>query len=163
MATQKFRVDNASGMWVRTEPVVSEATKKVLLPNGQLVEKLAESEKPNWWRVSTTFNGEVVEGFSHSSLLVPDGVPVNGGEPVTMETLLERTLNAISHLSPQARSNYLQAIREGGPMFEQHAGRTARLRCCRISRTGELHRDEEPRTVAIPGRRRGTCPRLSQP
>jgi len=127
MATQKFRVDNASGMWVRTEPVVSEATKKVLLPNGQLVEKLAESEKPNWWRVSTTFNGEVVEGFSHSSLLVPEGVPVNGGEPVTMETLLERTLNAISHLSPQARSNYLQAIREGGPMFEQH-GITTPLR-----------------------------------
>jgi predicted chitinase len=120
MATQKFRVDNASGMWVRTEPVVSEATKKVLLPNGQLVEKLAESEKPDWWRVRTTINGEIVEGFSNKTLLVPDGAPVNGGEPVSMETLLTRTLNALTHLAPEAHSTYLQAIREGGPLFQQH-------------------------------------------
>src|SRR5215475_10034677 len=107
MATQKFRVDNPGGMWVRTEPVVSEATKKVLLPNGQQVEKLGESETPNWWQIRTIFMDEVVEGFSHNSLMVPDGVPVNGGQPVSMETLLERTLNAITHLSSHASSSYL--------------------------------------------------------
>ncbi|HEX6649182.1 MAG TPA: hypothetical protein VF075_06575 [Pyrinomonadaceae bacterium] len=127
MATQKFRVKGSSGMWVRTEPVVSEATRKVLLPQGQLVEKLGESEKPDWWRVSTTFNGEIVEGFSNKTLLVPDGAPFNDGEPVTLGTLLERTLNAITHLSPGARSVYLDAIRDGGPMFVQH-GITTPLR-----------------------------------
>lgn len=127
MATQKFRVDNASGMWLRTEPVVSEATKKVLLPNGQQVEKLGESQTPKWWQIRTIFMDEVVEGFGHNSLMVADSVPVNGGQPVTMEALLERTLNAITHLSPEAGNTYLNAIREGGPLFVQH-GITTPLR-----------------------------------
>src|ERR1044072_2790434 len=54
MAQQKFRVSNAVGMWLRTEPIVSEATKKVLLPKGQFVTKLGETDKPDWWQVRTT-------------------------------------------------------------------------------------------------------------
>lgn len=110
-------------MWLRTEPVVSEATKKVLLPNNQRVEKLEESDKPNWWRISTNVQGNMVEGFSNRTLMVPDDQPANHAEPVnsaTLSTLLTRTLAAINHLAPQARDNYVQAIREGGPLFAEH-------------------------------------------
>ena len=119
MAQQNFRVSNASGMWVRTEPVVSEATQKVLLPDGQLVEKLAESDKPNWWQISTTVDGAIVVGFSHKTLMVADGASGNGVTSTDISALLTRTMNAIAHLAPNAKSAYLQAIREGGPMFEQ--------------------------------------------
>lgn len=123
MAQQRFRVNNPSGMWVRSEPVVSEATKKKLLPNGHSVVKLAETAKPDWWKVSTSFQGETVEGFSNKTLLVPDGQPSNGAEPATPTTLspfLTKTVAVVSQLAPQAKNNYLQAIREGGPLFEEH-------------------------------------------
>ena len=127
---QIFRVNNPAGMWIRTEPLVSEATKKVLLPNGQLVEKLEETAKPDWWRVSTTLQGDIVEGFSNKNLMLPDGQPSNGAEPVTSTTLsslLTKTVAVVIQLAPQAKNNYLQAIREGGSLFEQH-GITTPLR-----------------------------------
>lgn len=120
---QLFRVNNPAGMWIRTEPVVSEATKKVLLPNGHSVEKLEETAKPDWWRVSTTLQGDNVEGFSNKNLMLPDGQPSNGAEPVTSTTLsslLTRTIGVVTQLAPQAKNNYIQAIREGGPLFEEH-------------------------------------------
>ena len=123
MAQQRFRVNNPPGMWLRTAPVVSESTKKKLLPNGQLVEKLEETEKPDWWRIKATIDGASLEGFSNRTLLIADGA-----EPVTstsVAALLAKTLAAVTQLSPQARDNYLQAIREGGPLFEQHGITTA--------------------------------------
>ena len=130
MAQQRFRVNNAAGMWIRTEPVVSEATKKVLLPNGHSVEKQGETNKPDWWRVSANFQGGNVEGVCNKNLMIPDGQPSNGAEPVTSTTLsalLTRTIAVVTQLGPQAKNNYLQAIREGGPMFEEH-GITTPLR-----------------------------------
>lgn len=130
MAQQRFRVNNPTGMWIRSEPVVSEATKKVLLPNGHSVVKLADSAKPDWWKISTSFQGETVEGFSNKTLMVPDGQPSNAAEPVTSTTLspfLAKTVAVVSQLAPQAKNNYLQAIRQGGPLFEQH-GITTPLR-----------------------------------
>jgi putative chitinase len=121
MAQQRFRVNNLNGMWLRSAPEVSEATQKVLLPNGQLVEKLAETEKPAWWHIRTTVDNAVVEGFSNNTLMVPEG------EPGNMSTLLEKTVTAIKKISPGARSVYLDAIREGGPLFEAH-GITTPLR-----------------------------------
>jgi len=67
MPDQKFRVTNVGGMWLRTAPVVSEDTKKVLLPRGQVVNKLSTTDKPNWWRISTTFHGANLEGFSNKN------------------------------------------------------------------------------------------------
>jgi putative chitinase len=130
MAQQRFRVNNAAGMWIRTEPVVSEATKKVLLPNGHSVEKQGETNKPDWWRVSANFQGGNVEGVCNKNLMIPDGQPSNGAEPVTSTTLsslLTRTVAVVTQLAPQAKNNYLQAIREGGSLFEQH-GITTPLR-----------------------------------
>ena len=101
MAQQRFRVNNPSGMWVRSEPVVSEATKKVLLPNGQSVEKLEETAKPDWWKVSTSFQGNTVEGFSNKNLMVADGQPSNGAEPVTSTTLSPAFLVALNYCSAQ--------------------------------------------------------------
>ena len=118
MSQQKFRVNNPPGMWVRTAPVVGEATKKVLLPNGHLVEKLGDTEKPDWWRIRTIVANETVEGFSNNTLMVPDGA--SQPAPSNLSTLLTKTLNAITQLSPNARNNYLHAIRDGGPLFELH-------------------------------------------
>src|SRR5436309_1802508 len=127
MPDQKFRVSNAGGMWLRTAPVVSEDTKKVLLPRGQVVNKVGATEKPDWWRISTTFQDENFEGFSNKNLMVPDDPSNISPLPVTTSDLITRTLAALAHVAPQARDNYLQAIRDGGPLFEQH-GITTGLR-----------------------------------
>lgn len=119
MAQQRFRVNNPPGMWLRTEPVISEATKKALLPNGQLVTKLGETEKPDWWQISTSVEGVDVDGFSNKTLMVPDSQPITGTS-TNLSALLTKTLAAVKKVAPQARENYLQAIREGGPLFEKH-------------------------------------------
>lgn len=120
MTQQNFRVNNAAGMWLRTEPIVSEATQKKLLPQGQLVTKLGDAERPDWWHVRTTFQGVELDGFSKKTLLIADA-PSNGS-PVSDSSseLLTKTLAALRRLAPRAHPNYLQAIREGGAMFEQH-------------------------------------------
>src|SRR5437588_3710276 len=120
MANEQFRVNNSQGMRLRTEPVVSEETKGILLPNGQVVTKLGDSDKPDWWHISTNVNGKDEDGFSNRHLMVPvDGDPTSD--------LMAKTLAAIAHVAPKARDNYLQAIRNGGPLFEQH-GITTGLR-----------------------------------
>lgn len=130
MAQQRFRVNNPPGMWLRTEPVVSEDTKKVLLPNGQLVTKLGETDEPDWWHISTSLQGADVDGFSNKNLMAPDSSHVTDGQPATSTTLsalLTKTLAAVNKVAPQARDSYLQAIRQGGPLFEKH-GITTPLR-----------------------------------
>jgi putative chitinase len=126
MAEQKFRVKNAGGMWLRTEPVVSDATRKVLLPKGQLVAKLGETDKPDWWRVSTNFQGADFDGFSNNTLMIADGdsapSPVSGSS----SALLTKTLAVLGRVAPNAHANYLQAFREGGAMFDQHGITTPR-------------------------------------
>lgn len=72
MAQQNYRVENAIGMWIRSQPVVDEASKIALLPHGQLVTKIADSNDPDWWQVATTFQGEDLQGFSKHALMVPD-------------------------------------------------------------------------------------------
>jgi putative chitinase len=154
--TQKFRVNNLPGMWLRSAPVVSESTKKVLLANGQIVEKLGESENPNWWRISATVEDEVVEGFSNKSLMVADGASPNGN-PVTstdLSTLLMKTLNAVKQLSPQAKSNYLDAITDGGPLFEAHGittpQRMAHFMAQAMTETGGFKVVRESMSYSVP-------------
>lgn len=121
MAEENFRVNNEGGMWIRKQPIVSKETEKVLLPKGHLVTKVANSDKPDWWQVRTNFQGVDVEGFSNKNLMVADA----GSGSVA--GLLTKTLTVLKQLSPSANANYLQAIREGGPMFESH-GITTPLR-----------------------------------
>lgn len=120
MAQQNFRVNNAAGMWLRSEPVVSEATQKVLLPRGQLVTKLGETDKPDWWRVKTVFQGAEHEGFSNKKLMVADSASNPSPAPVSSSELLIKTLAVLRRVAPRAHPNYIQAIREGDAMFEQH-------------------------------------------
>lgn len=127
MAQQKFRVSNAGGMWIRSEPIVSDATRKALLPNGHVVTKLVDTEKPDWWRVSANFEGADVEGFSNKNLMVADAQ--SDPRPVASPTseLIAKTLTALRRVAPAAHGNYLQAIREGAALFERH-GITTPLR-----------------------------------
>ena len=124
MAEEQFKVRNAAGMWLRTEPLVNEATKKVLLPKGHLVTKLGDSAKPDWWRISTNLEGVVVEGFSNKNLMIAatDSVlPVapSSGSGI-LEVLMTRTIAAVNRLAPRAHANYLEALRQGAPLFEKH-------------------------------------------
>src|SRR5262249_27364726 len=127
MAQADFRVNSQSGMWLRTQPVVSDETKIVLLPNGQLVTKLGDSEKPDWWQISTNFQGANLNGFSNSKLLVPD----SQSPPSPAADLISKTLTVLGQVAPRARPNYLQAVREGGALFAQH-GITTSLRMAHL-------------------------------
>lgn len=112
--SDKFRVNNPLGMWIRSAPIVSPETEKVRLPNGHEVTKLGDSEDPAWWRVSATFQSANHEGVSAKRLMVP--ADTDG----SIEALIARTLAVLADVAPDAKSNYLQAIREGGPLFTQH-------------------------------------------
>jgi putative chitinase len=120
MAQQQFRVSNAAGMWLRTEPIVSEATKKVLLPNGQLITKVADTDKSDWWRIQATVEGTQLEGFSHKSLMVAVEDLASSSASGGTSGLVTKTLAVLGSIAPGARSNYLEAIRQGGALFEQH-------------------------------------------
>jgi len=116
MAGEKFKVISTAGMWLRTAPVVNEATRKVLLPKGQLVTKLGDSAKPDWWRITTSVRGVDVEGFSNKNLMIAvESVPAS-----TIEGLMSRTIAALNRLAPHAHPNYREAIQQGGPLFEKH-------------------------------------------
>ena len=119
MPRPKFKVTNSAGMWLRTKPIVSEATRKVLLPNGHVVTKLDNTDDADWWRVSTTFNGKRLQGVSYRHLLIPvaDTPPSDAGSLVP---LINKTLSALSTLAPTAHANYLEAIRKGEQLFKQH-------------------------------------------
>jgi putative chitinase len=123
MAEEKFKVSNLGGMWVRSEPVVNDATKKVLLPKGQLVTKLGDTPKPDWWRITTNFEGVDVEGVSNKNLMVAaaesdPSVPLQGSGSI--EGLMARTIAALNRVAPRAHANYREAIRQGAPLFEKH-------------------------------------------
>src|ERR1041385_2298654 len=147
MANEQFRVNNSQGMWLRSEPVVKEETKKVLLPNGQIVTKLGNSDNPDWWHISTNVNGEDKDGFSNRHLMVPvDGAGTSD--------LMARTLGAIAHVAPEARENYLEAIRNGDSLFEQH-GITTGLRMAHflaqaMAETGAFKVVRESMSYSVP-------------
>ncbi len=124
MANEQFRVINANGMWLRSEPLVNHQTEKILLRNGQVVARLGDSTNPDWWRIMVNIDGVDQQGFSNKHLMAP----VDANSPGAPDPeLMERTLAAISHIAPHAKNNYLEAIRHGGPLFEQH-GITSGLR-----------------------------------
>lgn len=123
--SDKFRVNNPPGMWIRSQPVLGEETKMALLPNGHPVTKLGDTDKPDWWRISTNFQNEDLEGFSNKKLLA--AADAGSGAPSgSISDLLTRTLAVLARVAPRAHPNYLQAIREGGPLFEQHGITTPR-------------------------------------
>lgn len=92
MSAQNYRVENAVGMWLRSQPVVDEASKIVLLPHGQLVTKVADTNNPDWWKVSTTFHGENKEGVCKHALMIPDSAfQPNPAAHGVIEVHLERS------------------------------------------------------------------------
>jgi hypothetical protein len=117
MASQKFRVKNPAGMWLRSSPVINDETRKVLLPNGHLVTKLEDTENPDWWRVSTRFNGKRLQGVSNKHLLAPVAARDTTS---SLSPLIDKTLAVLKALAPRAHSNYLQAIRDGEKLFQKH-------------------------------------------
>lgn len=122
----KFRVKNASGMWLRSEPVISEDTKVALLPDRHPVTKLGDTEKPDWWRIRTTVGSTDVEGFSNKNLMESADASQPAAPSDSMAQLVTKTLAVLARVAPGAHPNYLQAIKEGGPLFQQHGITTPR-------------------------------------
>lgn len=87
MATQKFKVSDKapSGLYLRSEPVVKESTKILILPMGKEVVKLGESGAANWWQVSADMQGETFTGFVNSTFLtaVSDFTPPAGTKTIS--------------------------------------------------------------------------------
>jgi len=124
MAEDQFKVRNAAGMWLRTEPLVNEATKKVLLPKGHLVTKLGDTDKPDWWLITTNLEGVDFEGFSNKNLMISTSEtvpPVPSPASSAIEGLMTRTIAAVNRVAPRAHANYLEALRQGAPLFEKHS------------------------------------------
>jgi hypothetical protein len=72
---ERHRVATSS-LNLRSEPVVRPGNRLAVLPEGQLVTKLAEAETAGWWRVGTTLAGSAVEGFVAARHLLPvDAAP----------------------------------------------------------------------------------------
>ena len=71
MAQQKYKVSEkaASGLFLRTEPVVKESTKIMVLPMGQEVTKVSESDTTGWWQVSANLQGDSFTGYVSSKFL----------------------------------------------------------------------------------------------
>lgn len=69
-ANQKFRV-TASALNLRSQPSVKPGNRITSLPNGQIVTKIGEAADNRWWRISTTFHHNDLEGFIASEFLTP--------------------------------------------------------------------------------------------
>ena len=70
--------------------------------------------------MSTTFQGVNLEGFSNKTLMVADPASDSSSTSGATSVLITKTLAALGRVAPQARDNYLAAIRQGGALFEQH-------------------------------------------
>ena len=153
MPEQKFRVSNDAGMWLRTEPVVSKATEKVLLPKGHVVNRLGDTSNPDWWRISTTVGGVEVEGVSKKTLMVADVTPAPSAAN-SVSDLVTKTISVLARVARHAKPNYLDAIRNGGPMFEQHGittpQRMAHLLAQAMQETGSFTVLRESMSYSVP-------------
>lgn len=65
-------VVTASGLNLRSEPVVKSSSRLVTLPEGQIVTRVAVYEAdPAWWRVTASVDGASFEGFVKHEYLDP--------------------------------------------------------------------------------------------
>lgn len=71
MITHRVGDRAPQGLFLRSAPVVENRTKIVVLPLGHPVTKVAESDRPGWWNVTTTMDGVALDGFVNSTFLTP--------------------------------------------------------------------------------------------
>jgi hypothetical protein len=64
------------GLNLRSAPNPNANNIIAVIPHGHQVSKLAESQTPNWWQVSTTLNNSAVEGFVNKKFLSPEDEPL---------------------------------------------------------------------------------------
>lgn len=78
----RFRVRVLS-LNLRSRPEVVPSTRLAVLSEGQVVERLAEADEPDWWRIAARVDGSRVEGFVAHRFLEPASEPVP--TPSTLE------------------------------------------------------------------------------
>lgn len=75
-----FYKTTATELNFRKAPKVAAGNVLAVLPEGHLVEKLADAAN-NWWKVKTAVNGTGIEGYVHSSYLKKATGPAPAPEP----------------------------------------------------------------------------------
>lgn len=98
------------GLFIRSQPVAQDNTKKALLPMGQPVTKKSESTVTPWWEVTTTLQDVALDGFVNSDFLVPASTFVPPPEhsslsPVHLRTDKKITRNGTGRAFPLNESN----------------------------------------------------------
>lgn len=82
----EFRVNELApqGLNLRSEPDPSGTNILAVIPSGQKVTKLEDSNVVNWWKVQTTLNGVDVTGFVNKKFLTPaDEITLDEHQGVT--------------------------------------------------------------------------------
>lgn len=70
MENYRVQTSSQSGLRLRAEPAIKAGNTIVIMPEGQMVQKLSESSTV-WWQLKLKINGENLEGFASSRYLVP--------------------------------------------------------------------------------------------
>ncbi len=90
MASEKYKVNEQAllGLNLRSAPDPTVDNVIAVLPFGQEVTKLEESNVPNWWKVQTTLSGAIAEGFVNKKFLSEAVEPTShqGVGPVHLPT-----------------------------------------------------------------------------
>lgn len=107
MSHDRYHV-NVSALNLRSSPAVDRRNRVDVLPEGQVVDKIAEAEKEGWWHVSTIRHGVTVTGFVFSAYLSPGSS--NGHELVS--GIVEVHLKPKSHVTRHQASGRAYPIRE---------------------------------------------------
>jgi hypothetical protein len=70
---EQFRVNDQAplGLNLRREPDPAANNVIAVIPMGQQVTKLGDSDNPNWWKVEVTLTGTVATGFVNKRFLSP--------------------------------------------------------------------------------------------
>lgn len=141
-----YRVE-ATSLHLRSQPIISPASKIALLSHGQIVEKLDASPTSVWWRISANINGVDVTGYINSTFVKPVG---EFSEPTA-----SRTVSPV-HLSTNTPISRSGTNGRAFPLNEP--GQPRRLSGTPEGKTSELHAivnwlkvDESQRYLPKPG------------
>lgn len=103
MTQQKYKVSEKapSGLFLRSEPLVKESTKILVIPMGQEVIKLNESNVANWWNVSVNIQDSSFTGYVNSKFLTKSESFV---EPATSNGIIKVHLTSNNSVTRRNKS-----------------------------------------------------------
>jgi hypothetical protein len=121
--TEYFRV-TATSLNLRSEPKVTPANRIATLPQGHRVEKVSETEDPEWCKVSAEWDGRRVTGFAATKHLAPEVLPEGGVPAVPLVHLKENQ----THVTRANQENPAYPLGEPGRPMRQAGDAASQVR-----------------------------------